>query len=194
MNDNFIISGEYVIFSPFFNQEITEDIYKIIKNIKKIIFSNYSFHNKKKCIKLNNEVTCSTSLSYYNRQIEKYPENIETIIFGWNFNTEINDFPDTLKCLIYDQIFNKPINNLPSSLDKLVLGERFNQSLDYLPSSIIFLSIYAKSFEKLSNLPSSIQTMTIHRPYLKKIENYENYENEISIITKIIPKAKIIYI
>lgn len=54
MNNYFIIYKGYVIFNPYFNEEITEEIYNLIKNVNKIIFSNYSFHDKKSCIKLSN--------------------------------------------------------------------------------------------------------------------------------------------
>lgn len=202
MENKYIISKEYIIFSPFFNEKITDEIFNgekvIFDQIKKIIFSNYSFGMKKVCIKKKNKG--GNYLSHFNKFIKIYPPNLEILIFGWKFNKSIDNLPEKLKYLRLDECFNQPINNLPSSIVELVLGGKFNQSLDYLPSSIINLTIDEKLINKLNNIPSSINEIKLKTLMYDHENNKFNkyskkkYETELKKISQTMPNTKIFYI
>ena len=99
------------------------------------------------------------------------PENLTTLIFGWQFNQKIepNTLPENLTSLTFGRNFDQKINpnTLPENLTTLIFGWKFNQKIEpnSLPGSlknIIFNWIY-------------LDKSTPIKHYIEMVNNIPNY-------------------
>ena len=133
---NYYISDDAVIFDCYFNQPL--DRYTdIIKNYKKIIFSNYKDY--KICLETNNEYIGKYN-KHYKRSEFNQPiggalnnlNNLTELTFGDGFNQPIDGALDNLNNLTkltFGRSFNHPFSVLLGDLNnltQLTFGEYFN--------------------------------------------------------------------
>jgi len=99
--------------------------------------------------------------TFFNKMVDKLPENIETIHFGDYFNQPVDNLPESVKGITFGAMFNKTIDLLPCSLQYLELGEQFNKSLDNLPVGLTTLILNCVIFNSIDNLPMNLKFLCL---------------------------------
>ena len=168
MNNDYWINEDYIIFKPEFNKSISNYIH-VIKNYKKLIFSNYDDY--KICISTINEHNYNKNYkgSNFNQPILNSLDNLtqlQQLTFGYKFNQEL-DIQTNVKILKLDCNNKKIIDYLPNSIEELYLGYNFDLELNDLPNSIkiLLFDCDSKYNKELNNLPKSLEKLYLPTNY-----------------------------
>lgn len=206
--EEYHIHKDTIIFNSRFNSPLNEYI-DVIKNYKKIFFSNYDDYEL--CFHTYNKYFLKYKLNYRGSEFNcpladslKNLTQLEEIVFGCDFNSSLGDSLENLyqlKILIFGRNFNQPITNLLNNLtmlEKITFGLKFNQELiippnvkilslesnnkviDYLPNGIEELYLGANFNLKLDDLPSSIKIISFG--------NKSNYKKKLNNLPKSLEK------
>ena len=162
---SYITKNDTIIFSPLFNKKLD---HQLLKNFKKIIFSNFHLHLELFEKYENNNfdnvylIETHTVNSTFNKSVIVLSScsSITHLIFGCCFNHPVNNLPSSITHLTLGHAFNQPVNNLPSSITHLTFAWSFNQPIDMLPSSITHLTFGWSFNQPIDMLPSSITHLT----------------------------------
>ena len=184
--DNLPDSVKYIEFGG--GSKLTHRINKFPKNLTHLSFDGeYNFE-------LNNlpNTISHLNLSKYVSSIDKFPDSIKKLNLGYAFNKQISKYPKNLEVLMFERSFNQPINNLPDSIKFLQLSENFNLQINKFPKNLKFLVLnyefnqplkipegleYLVLGEKFNHsicLPKSIINYSIENPDYDFQTNYED--------------------
>lgn len=135
------------------------------------------FNNNNNFIKLKNVLNCSLiegqeNLKYvsYSNVLKKYdisnlPQNIECLIFGYDFNISIDNLPNNIKYLTLGDCFNLPVDKYPDELVYLKFGSHFNRQIVNLPNTIKYL-FFGRDYNKIvENLPKNLTYVQVHSQF-----------------------------
>jgi hypothetical protein len=130
-----------------------------------------------------------TQYSRFNNQIDKLPQNLIRLTFGWNFNGSINHLPPNLIHLTFGGNFNQPVDNLPQKLTHLTFGRNFNKPVDNLPPNLTHLTFGEMFNKSVDNLPPNLTHLVLGWRFCQKLDNLPISLIEIKIIK---PRASIL--
>jgi len=134
---NYITSGDTIIFEPSFNNELD---YGLLKDYRKIIFSNYNLDDSLfERYENNNFKNIKIIGSDFNHSVDNLPSIVTHLTFGFHFNCPVDNLQSSITHLTFGFYFYHTVDNLPSSITHLTFGTYFNRIVDNLPSSITHL-------------------------------------------------------
>ena len=150
---------------------------------KRILYKIHNFSNLKEVFIYNSELNYQQINEKDRRDnpLDKLPDSLSVIHFGFSFNAVITKYPQNLKHFTVGYNFNQPIDLLPDSVTSLTLGESFNhyvkkwpaklESLELsnltkfiwsdLPSTLVSLTLNPQDYIKVSNLPLNLKVLRI---------------------------------
>ena len=184
--DKYYVYEGTIIFNCEFDEPLDEYI-GIIKNYKKLIFSNYP--NYRLCIETNNEYNYEYNYDYnekykgskFNQPVKGALNNLtllQSITFGNDFNQPVEGALDNLinlQQLTFGNRFNQPVegalNNL-TQLQQLTFGFYFNQELE-IPFNIKILKLNCNN-KIIDYLPNSIEELYLGCFFGLELNNLPN--------------------
>ncbi len=191
--DNLPDSIEKLYIPSSYNQEIIN----YPNNLKKLIITNDSYVNNVYNNKFNFELLPNnlhildlSGLKNINDKINKFPDNLHTLIFGQHYCNNLGDFdldnlPNNLKKIKLPRYYNKPIDNLPDNIKFLKLGKYNKFTITKLPFELRVLH--------LRNYNQDIKEVIKNLIYLKKINFGNEYNFPIDVYPKYLKKIKFGY-
>ena len=167
---DYITKDDSIIFSHLFNKELDSEL---LKNYKKIIFSDYEL-NETLFDRYENK-NLNYIGSHFNQPLSNSLDNLtnlQQLTLGYNFNQRL-DIPFNIRILTLDCNNQYMIDYLPNSIEELNLGLNFNLKLNDLPSSIKKISFDVNSQYNLdlNCLPYFTEIIKLNEYYNKPIKN-----------------------
>jgi hypothetical protein len=86
----------------------------------------------------------------FNEKVDKLPQNITHLTFGYRFNQKVDNLPQNITHLTFGDCFNQKINNLPFTLKEININNK--KLLERIPFGCqINIMSHTVKFEKLKN-------------------------------------------
>jgi hypothetical protein len=96
-------------------------------------------------------------------EIEKLPENLETLIISKAESLKLPNLPSKLKVFIVEECHLSALPNLPSTLEELDCGYNKIRELPILPDSLLLLNCQNNQIITISELPPKLQKFKCSR-------------------------------
>ena len=115
------------------------------KEIKTLII-HYTFNEKLKDLPEETKIIIFDeeypNYSNFNQTVDKLPQNITHLTFGFRFNQKVDKLPQSITHLTFSWVFDQTVDNLPQNLTHLTFGYDFNQKVDNLPFLVKKIKIH----------------------------------------------------
>jgi hypothetical protein len=110
---------------------------KLFKFFDQIFFNKY-FVDQEKTKNCATEFISKIRLINNVYTIDKLPQSLKSIKFGYHFNQSVDKLPQSITSIQFGEHFNQSVDKLPQSITSIQFGSYFNQSVDNLPQSATY--------------------------------------------------------
>jgi len=174
MKMNLLIKEGCIKFKGCYNGPLTDDLINQLKELllitDKLQFP-YNFNNSIDPLSEIDGLTHICFGKYFNKSIDNLPNCIESIVLDTKFNLDIAKFPANLKSIEFGYNFNKKCE-FPDTLTSIKFGASFNCIIDRLPVNLEVLEFGMKYDKPLCALPNTLKKLVLGYYFNHPIYDY----------------------